>query len=68
MGWAKALSVSELSDQGRIPVGLQTKDPPDDRFYGGQTMDEAKDPKVLRNGIQSKSAINHRSVGNPRAD
>jgi hypothetical protein len=27
----------------------------EDRFYGGQTMDEAKDPKVLRNGIQSMS-------------
>jgi hypothetical protein len=25
----------------------------EDRFYGGQTMDEAKDPKILRNGIQS---------------
>lgn len=24
-----------------------------ERFYGGQTMEEAKDPKMLRNGIQS---------------
>lgn len=28
-----------------------------DRFYGGQTMEEAKDKTVLRNGVQSKSIL-----------
>lgn len=57
MGWAQALPVSTLSYQGGIPVGESMIDPSDGRFYGGQTMDEAKDPKVMRNGIQSTLAI-----------